>query len=242
MTSRNRRSGPSISTWVGLVFLVLFVGVVALWRTSVTSLVWSALSPVMSLRNALHSSEVDTLRAELASTTAALADRDVLYKENLDLKSRLLRNAERHVVLAGVVSRPAGTPYDTLVVDAGASQGISKGQLVAAAGSTLIGRIDEVYSSSARVALFSSPGTEYTALLNNTTPLSIAGQGGGSMQGSVPIGTKVAVGDPLVLMGIGEGLVGTVSALGAKEGQSFITVYLQLPANPQELRFVEIWK
>lgn len=226
----------------GAAALALAVGAAVLLRNPLGSLVWQAASPLFALRNAAGASEANKLRAELASTTAALADRDFLYRENLDLKARLGRNAARQVILAGVLERPAGVPYDTLVLDAGSAEGVAVGQLVAAAGSALIGRVDEVHTTTARVVLFSSPGQEYTALINSLTPVSLAGQGGGSLRGEVPAGTEVSVGDPLVIMGIGGGLMAEVSAVEQKEGQSFVAVYAHLLANPQELRFVEIWK
>ncbi len=68
------------------------------------------------------------------------------------------------------------------------------------------------------------------------------GQGGASLVGQVPSGTQVHVGDALQLMGIAGGLAARVSAVETKEGQSFETIYMHLAANPQELRYVEIWK
>lgn len=236
-----RRRSPLLPAAVAALLLVLVL-LVWLLRPVLSATLSAVLVPVLSARNALTAGESASLRAELASTTAALADRNALYAENLDLKQRLARNAGREVILAAVLQRPGGTPYDTMLVDAGARHGLLQGQLVAAAGTALIGRVSEVYNTTARVALFSSPGEAYTALLRGSIPVAMEGQGGGSLVGEVPSGTKARVGDPLILMGIGSGLVAEVSAVETHEGQSFETIYMRLPANPQELRFVEVWK
>ncbi len=241
MISRNKKPLLRPSVLVAISGFIIFFGLVFFWRSSLSSVIWQILSPVVAVRNSLTFQSSEQM-AFVSSTTSLLADRDALYKENLDLKSRLGRNAERSVILAAVIQKPPGIPYDTLIIDLGASSGIQKGQLVAAAGSALIGRVADVYATTARVVLFSSPGEEYAALLNATTPISLAGQGGGSLRGEVPVGTPVAVGDHLVIIGIQEAVVGSVSAVEKKDGQSFVVVYARLPANPQELRFVEVWK
>jgi cell shape-determining protein MreC len=100
--------------------------------------------------------------------------------------------------------------------------------------------VSEVYDTAARVELFSAPGASYQALLNGTMPVAVEGQGGGSLRAEVPAGTPVKVGDSVAFPGLLGGIVSVVSATEAKEGESFIVVYMRLPANPQDLRFVEV--
>ncbi|HEV7449404.1 MAG TPA: hypothetical protein VGP13_02605, partial [Candidatus Paceibacterota bacterium] len=99
-----------------------------------------------------------------------------------------------------------------------------------------------VYSNQSRVELFSAPGQSYQAILNGTLPVAVEGQGGGSLQALVPASTAVAVGDTVSFPGIFGGIVAQVSAVDAKAGDSFIVVYMRLPVNPADLRFVEVIK
>lgn len=242
----HRRSRFSLGTLGGIVFLVVVVGVALLWRSGASALLWKALTPVMLVRNALESSQVAALRAELASTNALLADHNVLRTENTMLKSRLGRaGVEGSVILAGVVMAPPASAYDTLVIDAGTAQGVAVGQNVSAGGSTIIGTVTDVSSDSARVTLLSAPGTTHDALVmskqsGSTLPISIAGQGGGSFSGQLPSGSTVGTGDSVVFAGVAGQFVAQVVAVERRAGESFVTLYMHMPVNIFDLRFVEI--
>lgn len=237
---RHRRAPSRL--WLAWVLLaVLLAGALVLFRGPASSLFWRIVAPVVRLREALGGTEATRLRAELAKAMARVADRDLLYSETLDLRERLGRtDAPQARVLAGVLQRPPWTPYDTLLIDAGANHGITAGAWVSAGGQGLVGHVSEVYATSARVELFSAPGVSYQAVLNGTLPIAVEGQGGGSLRAEVPAGTTVAVGDTVSFPGLLGGIVSLVSATEAKPGESFIVVYMHLPANPADLRFVEV--
>ncbi len=254
-TSRNRKKSPLQLAFILCLAVGLLVGTLFL-RTTFAGLLWRIVSLTV-LHNPLNifsgqftskarlSSENAQLTAVLASTSAALADRSLLYQENLDLKARMGRDGSVRTVLAGIIMRPPGVPYDTLIIDAGKAQGVSVGNYVSAGGSTLIGEIDEVYATNARVVLFSAPGESHQALLlqndaHSATPLTVEGQGGGSMIAEVPAHTKVAAGDSVVFPGIVDGMLGAISHVQIKNGESFERVYIQLATNPLALRFVEV--
>ena len=221
--------------------LVALVVLVVLLRQPLSGAFWFVAKPVVELRNSLGTTEAAALRAELAAAQARLADRNLLYAEVLDLRERLNRtDAPASRIVAGVLQRPPWTSYDTLLIDAGQVQGVVAGSWVSAGGQGLIGQVSEVYATTARVELFSAPGVSYQAVLNGTLPMAVEGQGGGSLQALMPAGTAVAVGDTVSFPGLLGGVVATVSATEAKAGESFIIVYMRLPANPSELRFVEI--
>lgn len=244
-TSR-RRSTISPGTWVGVVAVVLLVGAALLWRSGASAVVWEVLAPVMAVRNAIDHSEIANLRAELASTSALLADRNVLKSENAMLKASLGRKAfEGQVLLAGVLMAPPASAYDTLVIDAGTAQGVAVGQNVSAGGSTIIGTVTDVSTDTARVTLLSAPGTSYDALViskgsGSTLPISIAGQGGGSFSGQLPAGSAVAPGDSVVFAGVVGQFVAEVVAVDQRAGESFVTLYMHMPVNIFDLRFVQV--
>ena len=232
--ARNRRVRIA-----GVAFILLLIGVAAIWRAPLSDIFWRLFSPVMSAR---FGDDPSSLEAALASTTAALADRDLLYKENLELKARLGRDALVRRVWGVVLCRPPATPYDTLVIDAGEAEGVAAGDRVSAGGTTVIGTVSEVYAHAARVTLYSAPGEKYDALLEGRIPLAVEGQGGGSLRAQVPAGTAVAVGDTAVLPGIAGGLSARVSHIEQGSGESFVTLYFSLPVNILTLRFIEVWK
>jgi len=240
-----RRSNISPSTWLWVGVVVLLVGVALLWRSGSSALVWKALAPVMAVRNAIDHTQVAALRAELASTSALVADRNVLKAENMMLKARLGRVAlEGQILLAGVLMAPPASAYDTLVIDAGSAQGVAVGQNVSAGGSTIIGTVTDVSSDTAHVTLLSAPGTTHDALVmgksGSTLPISIAGQGGGSFSGQLPTGSAVEPGDSVVFAGVAGQFVAQVVAVDQKPGESFVTIYMHMPVNIFELRFVEV--
>ncbi len=241
-TSRKRTPLGSVAA---VAVAVLFIALAIFFRHGLATVLWSAGAPLVQLRNSLGSSEVADLKAQLASSTAALADHDLLVQENAQLRAELGRQPAHagKKVLAGVLQSPPGTPYDTLMVDAGSTLGVAVGQRVFAGG-IAIGEVDAVYSNSARVVLYSAPGRAYQALLTTqkgaTIPISIDGQGAGSMQAQVPQGTEAAVGDTVVFVGVEGGLAAKVTGIAAQESESFKTLYLHVPVNLFELRLVYI--
>lgn len=248
-TSRKRTPFGSL---LAIAAAALLVVLVVVFRHGAAGLVWSAAAPLVHIRNTWSDGEVADLRAELASTTAALADRDLLAVENAQLRQELGHPAvvgAGREILAGVLEGPPGMPYDTLTLDAGSALGVKAGARVFAGSlsgqGVAIGSIDAVYTGTSRVTLYSAPGQSYQAFIageKGTVPVVVEGQGAGSMQARVPAGTLVAVGDGAVFPGIDGGLVAKVLAVSAVPGESFKTLYLQLPVNLFELRYVYIQK
>ncbi len=227
-----------------LIWVLVLVGLIAIvlmWRSTFAGVLWQVWAPVARVREVLGQTEASKLQAQLAQVQAQLADRDALYKETLELRARLGRtDAPVPRTLAGVLLAPPWSPYDTLVVDAGSMHGVKAGDLVYASGQALVGHVSEAYTTTARVELFSAPGASYQATLRGEVPLALEGQGGGSLRAEVPTGTPVAVGDTIQLPGVWGSLVGHVSAVDARAGESFIVIYMQLPVNPSSLSRVEI--
>lgn len=240
-----RRSTLLVPLALGLLAL-LVCGALVLWQRQLGGVLLQASAPLARLRNSLAGSEVDALRAELASTTAVLADRNVLYSQNIELKKMLGRPQTATRVLSAVLLRPPGLPYDTLLIDAGTEQGVVPGDLVFAGGSAAIGEITDVYTSTSRVSLFSAPGRRYDAQAapqasNGTViPLTLEGQGAGSFSGQVPAGSAVALGDPVVIPGLGTSFVGSVTHIDAPDGSSFETLFVQMPVTIFSLQYVQV--
>lgn len=245
--SHKRRGGDrGVRRFLFIVLGVTLAAILFVWRAPITNVFWSVMGPILSARQELaNQGEIARLEAELASTTTLLLDRNILFRENIELKNRLGRTVEGQSLLAAVILHPPGTPYDTLVLDVGEKEGVAIGDLVFASGSAVIGKITEVYSSVARATLFSAPGQVHDALIfaeGGSVPISLEGQGGGSFTGRLPQGTRVTAGETVLFPGIMPVFAARVSYVESPQGESFQTVFLQLPVNPFELRFVEVRK
>jgi cell shape-determining protein MreC len=244
--SRRRSSMLGIITTVLL--LTVLCAVIIFWRNALANTLWQALAPVTALRNKVDQGSIEELRAQLASTSALVADRNALYTQNEVLKSMLNRIDNTKRTLAGVVLRPPASPYDSLLIDAGAREGLVKGQLVFAGGTTAIGEVSEVYTTTSRVQLFSAPGRTYEAQITPTktpgkvVPVSLQGQGAGSFTGEVPAGSAISVGDSVVIPGLGNFFLGNVAHVEIPDGSSFETLYIQLSVNIFSLQYVEVAK
>jgi cell shape-determining protein MreC len=238
--ARRRNNAPL--TVLLIVLTIVLVGGALLLRGPLSSLLWRVLAPVVAWRDSLGSGQLAELKAELASSTAALADRDSLYAENVQLRAELGRSAGVHSIAAAVLLTPPGTPYDTLVVDAGSAQGVVPGAQVRA-GALAIGTVDEVYANSSRVALYSSPGQSYNATLTSSDtaiPIIVEGQGAGSMQARVPAATAVVVGDRVEFPGLSGFMAGTITGIVGSDTDTFKTIYVRLPVDLFSLRYVYI--
>lgn len=247
MTSPKRRlRGRSRRILFLAILSLVAAAVFMLWREPVASVLWLAAEPVVRFGNSVTAGELERFKAELASSTILALDRQLLYEENQHLKLRLGRTPENtRSILAAVLLRPPGTPYDTLMLDVGRQDGVAVGDLVFAGGSVVVGTISEVYAGASRATLFSAPGKTHNALIfaeGGSIPVSLEGQGAGSFIGRIPQGMPVAAGQAVIFPNINPVLVASVSYIESREGESFQTVYMALPVNPFTLRFVEVRK
>ncbi|MEK7104969.1 MAG: hypothetical protein AAB868_02930, partial [Patescibacteria group bacterium] len=81
--------------------------------------------------------ENEDLKSKLAEQEARISNYNSVLDENLKIKETLGRlpaqagkTEKANMVLAGILSKPNQSPYDTLVVDVGVKNGIVSGQKV----------------------------------------------------------------------------------------------------------------
>ncbi|HEU0080935.1 MAG TPA: rod shape-determining protein MreC [Candidatus Paceibacterota bacterium] len=181
------------------------------------------------------------LRDEIASRDASAYLIDSLKGENERLKETLGRTAKGKSVLGVILSRPPVSPYDTLVLDVGAKDGVQAGDKVFANGDVLIGEIAEAYGSQSKAALYSTPGRVTEVLVGTTTIAAEAtGKGGGNFSMRLPAASKVAKGAAVSLPHIRSHVFGVVDAVMLDSSDSLMTVLFASPANINQLRFVEV--
>lgn len=96
-------------------------------------------------------------------------------------------------LLANVVGRPPQSPYDTLVIDTGRSDGVHLEAGVWWPPGVYLGEVVELDQHSSVVELLSSPGVEHSARAAGL-PLTTTGRGGDAFYGEVPAENPLLVG------------------------------------------------
>ena len=186
--------------------------------------------------------ENEKLKSEINSMSARVLNYDSLLDENNKLKEILGRKDEKSIlVLAGILSKPDQNPYDVLVIDAGEDKGIAVGDTVFALGNIPIGRVNTVYSNTAKVVLFSSPGEKTNvAISGRDIFIEMIGRGGGNFEMSLLRDIPLEKGAVVVLPGINSYVVGIVEKIISNPRDSLQKALLISPVNIQGLKFVEV--
>ncbi len=191
--------------------------------------------------------ENQDLISKLNADDARMANYDSLLLEDNSLKEILNRkDAKNPMILAAILSKPNRSPYDTLLIDAGMSEGVKPGSTVYAEGAVPIGKISLAYDHSALVTLFSNPGiTTEVVWMNNTVKgifTELAGRGGGNFEMVIPKDLTVQKGDQVALPGIDPSVVAIVQNIISDPRDPTQKALLVSPVNVQNLKFVEVAK
>lgn len=188
--------------------------------------------------------ENETLKQKLSEVESEILASRIIAVENADLKNTFHRkNPERNFILATILVKPNHTAYDTLIVDQGSAENISANMHVYAGGVYPIGEIKEVFTHTALVALYSTPGTTKTVRLGlSHTDIDVTGRGGGSFEAKLPRDLALAAGDPVVLPELDQPIIALVDTVVSDERDPFKKVLFRSPVNIQELSSVYIAK
>lgn len=198
--------------------------------------------------------ENEDLRLKLDEQEARMSNYNSILDENLKIKEILGRKEKKvDMILAGILSKPNQSPYDTLIIDVGMKSGILLGQRIFAFGNIPIGHIIEVYPDTSKVILYSSPGEKTEVVigskpvltsssLGGDTFMQIVGRGGGNFEMILPRDFILEKGTEVVLPGITPYVVGIVETIISDPRDSFQKALLTSPVNIQELKFVEVEK
>lgn len=171
-----------------------------------------------------------------------MALNETLDKENATLKDLLGRHEiKQDSVLATVLVKPPQLPYDLLLIDIGADQGVKVGDRVIANANVYVGEVSEVYPHTAKVILYSTPGRRLSVTLGaNSVSLEAVGMGAGNFSITMPREVEVKESDVIVVPSITTNIFGIVEKVSFEEKDSFQTVLFKSPVNIAELNFVEV--
>lgn len=141
-----------------------------------------------------------------------------------------------------ILARPPVSPYDTLIIDLGQSR-VALGDVVVVEAAVVLGEIVEVYSTAAKVRLYSSPDFELAVAVGDELAGVLArGRGGGNFTLELPRDLAVATSTPITVLMAGRELVlAVVGDVDRTASDPFQYVYARLPVNLYRLKQVEIY-
>jgi rod shape-determining protein MreC len=185
--------------------------------------------------------ENQELKSNLADLRVRLLEKDLLLKENEELKNLLGRSDETDFLLSRILSKPPQSPYDSLIIDIGENKGLIKGQEVYASDFVLIGKIDEVYSNTSKVKLFSAPGEEHEVEIGEENIRTTAiGLGGGNFEIKLPRGVDVKVGDQISSPSLNINMLGIIETIETKPQNPFQKILFKNPFNFSQTKWVQV--
>lgn len=237
--------------WILLAFLILYSG-----QKFVSNVSGYITTPFYMVRHYIESSSatipvfirsrlelLDDIRAlELEIETQKGKDAAFLFitEENAELRSLLNASSSPRIV-AGVISRPPQTPYDTLIIDQGTDDGIVEDAPVYYGAGRAIGYIHHAFTKTALVTLFSSPGVETTVYIYGPNMFTTAyGEGGGVIRLSVPQGIVLEKGNTVILPSLDTGTLGVVDDIQSIATEPEQHAYVTFGSSLQSVRLVSV--
>lgn len=167
---------------------------------------------------------------------------NILKKENEDFKNILNRNKNNQkLLLTAILVKPFLSAYDTLIIDTGSINGITPGDKVLADGNIFIGYVSEIYDTTSKVVLYSSPGEKVKVLIgNDNIEKEAVGLGGGNFKVEIPREIDIKEGDSVIIPSVSTNVFGIVEKIEFKESDSFQNIIFKNPVNIFELKWVEV--
>lgn len=189
-----------------------------------------------------------TLSARIEELESQLLEHELKNKTALVIEQRyetlsalMGRALNERVIPAAVLLRPPQTMYDTLIIDAGSDDGITKGMLVQSSEGVVLGTVITVFDTTATIELFSSYGRETVVHIGTEQIEMIAkGRGGGNFEAEAPRTIPIAKGDIVVLPGYSPKAFAVVEEILMRPSDAFQRILFKNPNNLFELRMVGV--
>jgi len=170
-----------------------------------------------------------------------------LKTEIEELKAKLLsyqapQKESEQYILASVVSRPPQAPYDILLIDVGAEDGVKTGMTVTAYENVLLGSVIEVFADISKVKLISFPGEETNVMIQGQVSAVAVGRGGENLEIKLPGAIEIKSGDQIMALRTFPLLAGVVEKVEINLSDPFQKILFRLPVNLQYLKYVMLEK
>lgn len=257
-TRGSSRRTSQIKKRIGIAILVGVVLLVLIWVTpralgAIASLIFtpiqsaklwlsestSNLPTYLRDRNELIEENL-SLKEELALDGGNDRSIHLLKKENEELRALLGEESEQRL-LAAIIGRPNALPYDVLVIDRGANEGVVKDAPVYIGDNRVIGLVTKVFAESAVIELVTTPGFVTSVFVVGPDIYTNAvGVGGGQLRVGVPQGINLNVGDPVILPAVKSGVYGEINHIDSLPTQPEQYGYVSTDIPIQSLRYVAV--
>lgn len=186
--------------------------------------------------------KIETLTAELYEKESSLVTLSLLEKENTELKALFGRTQSDPGILASVIALPSQSLYSTLVLDAGALDGVEPGMLVLAFDATELGVIDSVTEHRSVVILHSSPGRETAGTIvgSSDTTVKLIGRGGGEYEVRIPRELVFDPGMLIITQSVFPKPLAQIEHISTDPRDPFQRILAKTPVNIENTRWVTI--
>jgi len=203
---------------------------------------WHNVEAVFSEKKALQE-ENNYLKEKIIQLETKIALDEAKNKEGEMGKIAFSAEEKNKFLTAHIISRPPYTPYDMLIIDSGAEDGVKEGMQVSAFGNVLLGYITDVFSDTSKIKLISSFGEETNVFLEiSLTPAIAIGRGGENFEITLPRSINVNIGEKVLTLGKQPMLIGVVERIEKQETTPFQKIIFRLPVNLQYLNQVFLLK
>jgi len=240
LAKRNGLLSPTDVSW-GVFALTLALVVLGV-RLLAPNFFWYVFTPVFRSAETL-SGKGRALFSGFENAATLAKENERLQEENtaLTLENQALIKKEastaglsliKEGILAGVVARPPESPYDTLVLAAGAKAGVTLGQEAFGGGGVPLGVVSSVLPDFSRVTLFSTHDFVTSGWVGDTNlPISLQGAGAGAMSATVARAASIKVGDTVFVPGPGMLPIGKVARIDSDPSVPGVTLRIQSTLN-----------
>lgn len=179
----------------------------------------------LSQQNEFLKKQSAELKFEVSQLTELSRESKIL-KEQLNLK--LLAKDENNYIFANVVNYSPGNLSRYFLIDKGSRAGVEKDSAVVVSGNILVGKITEVFSSTAKVLLVNDSGSSINALTqkNRVSGAAKGSQGAGVLLEMIPQDKNIEIGEQVITAGFGRNfpkglIIGEISEILLNDVEAF---------------------
>lgn len=226
-----QRRNNATSVWTKALLIIVLIVVLSVFRVQLLGIyndyMGSALFGTEEIQlTKSERDELESLRVENGTLRDNLND----LREEINLMEDGLEPTYIKMLGRSVVGEMASDYYGSFYVTYPKDKTVYKGMNVYSHGNVLIGTVEEVLKTSLFVNRLGQNKTFFAESSEVDEELELGALGNGLYIGSVAAGSKISVGDQIVLKGYPKAVVGMVNEVVKNDG-TLSTVYVRAPYN-----------